>query len=438
MLASKQSWFGIIFLYLCCVSTTYAQLDPATALQYLVHDDGRVATASQTFPSRKAFYQSDTFKNAGLRCATRPSLIGFGPGTRGQSDCTLTLTNPLPIYSPSVEKYRIPVVVHVIQDSNGDGNISNATIASQIDILNEDFLSLPGTNGAPGTDVQIKFYLATTDPLGNPTNGITRSINDTWFADDGEYWNTLAWDTHRYVNIYTNSVGGALGYVPDLPQGGLAGNASDRVVILWSAFGRDSAGGPPFDQGRTLTHEIGHYLGLEHTFFGGCASGDCYTVGDLICDTSSQVTEGFGCPVGQNSCPEDGLDSIHNYMDYSDDTCMTEFTPEQANRMRCSLLNWRPQLYEIAYPNVYVDFLYTGTETGTEVLPFNTLAEGLALVEPAGAITLAAGDSTEILTITQNVTLQSGGGTVRIGISGVPDSRSTVGYITRSSDNAEN
>ena len=162
-----------------------------------------------------------------------PAFEGVSP-----SDCSFSFTNPDPIYHPSVASYVIDVVVHIIQNTGGSGVITPATVQSQIDILNEDFLALPMTPGEDGEDVQVQFRLATVDPDGNPTSGITTSVNNTWFNDGGSYWNTLAWDTNRYLNIYTNSAQGALGYVPNLPQSGHAGSNSDRVVILWSSFGR--------------------------------------------------------------------------------------------------------------------------------------------------------------------------------------------------------
>lgn len=287
------------------------------------------------------------------QCGTISSKILAPLKSLPQADCTFSFTNPAAQYDPSVVKYRIPVVVHIIQSAGGSGMISDALVQSQIDVLNEDFLALTGTPGAPGADIQVEFYLATEDPGGSPTTGITRTTNDSWFSDFGNYWDTLAWDTSQYMNVYTNTAGGALGYVPDLPQGGIVGLNLDRVVVAWDAFGRNAPGGPPYDQGRTLTHEVGHYLGLEHVFLGGCAtdsSPGCYSTGDLVCDTASQVIATAGCPGGQDSCAGGGVDNIANYMDYSDDTCMNMFTGEQARRMRCSLENWRPDLFELATP----------------------------------------------------------------------------------------
>ena len=276
------------------------------------------------------------------RCGTKDKeavdlgLLGGSP-----SDCTFNSTNPNAAYDPSVTLYRIPCVVHVIT-SGSQGNLSPACVESGIRILNEDFLALPGTNGGPGTDTQIEFFLAEVDPNGNPTNGITYTNNNSWFNDNGSYWNTLAWDPDRYLNIYTNTASGALGYVSTFPQEGGAGSNSDRVVILYSTFG-DCATLFPFNLGRTLTHEVGHYLGLFHTFQGGCG-GNCSNSGDLICDTNSQSFPNSGCG-SPSSCGS--LDPVHNYMDYSDDSCMYEFTPDQARRMRCSLEFYRPDLAEV-------------------------------------------------------------------------------------------
>lgn len=274
------------------------------------------------------------------RCGTPTQLSAVSVDI---ADCGPNSTNPGP-WAP-VTVIRIPVVVHVISNTSGTGNLSDALVQSQIAVLNEDFRAAAGSPAATGFDTKIEFFLATTDPLGNPTNGIRRYTNNTWFNDTGSYWLSIAWDTTRYMNIYTNSAGGGgvLGYVPDLPQGTSVLNTSaDRVVILYSAFGRPATGGAPYNQGRTCTHEVGHFMGLYHTFQGGCGTTSCYTTGDRICDTQPEQTARFGCPVGATSCATP--DPIRNFMDYTDDTCMTGFSPEQGARMRCTLANYRPTL----------------------------------------------------------------------------------------------
>ncbi len=314
-------------------------------------DESAIRMGGRTFATWTDYFGSEYFEQNGKRCG-KPASVLTAARIADPSDCTYTFTNPSGDYDTTT-RFRVPVVFHIIEHSNGNGQISDALVNSQVDILNEDFQAIASTPGAPGYDAGIEFVLADTDPGGSPTTGITRTENNTWFADGGNYWDTLAWDTSRYMNVYTNEAGGNLGYVPDLPQGGIAGDNSDRVVILWNTIGRDAPAGPPFDQGRTLTHEVGHYLGLEHTFTGGCAAGSspgCYTSGDLICDTNSEADSTDGCPGSQSTCGS--ADPVHNYMDYSDDTCMDNFTDEQSHRMRCSLLNYRPDLYGLAVPPV--------------------------------------------------------------------------------------
>ena len=312
-----------------------------------IHSDSEIIVNGEPHDSWEEVIASGYFHQDGARCGIDRMMMPIGGDMQaagGGSDCTFGMTNVRPQYDPSAAKLRIPVVVHVIQSANGTGFISESRVRSQIEILNEDFQAIPGTNGANGEDARLEFYLATQDPSGNPTDGITYTTNTTWFNDFGSYYNELAWDTSRYLNIYTNSASGALGYVPGLPQSGIAGSPVDRVVCLYSAFGRD-APLTPFDLGRTATHEVGHYLGLFHVFDGGCSSGDCNLTGDLICDTNAVGNPTFGCPSSRFGCG--GPSPFDNYMDYSDDICMERFTAEQINRMRCSLVNYRPDLYEV-------------------------------------------------------------------------------------------
>ena len=319
-----------------------ALLASTAAAQQAQLQEPVIRVAGQEFATWQEFAQSTLFKSLQLRCGLAPQ----DPNAESRfppSDCSGGSTTIKPQYNPSNGTFQIPVVVHVIMNNAGtQGVISDALVDSQIQILNEDFQALAGTNGAGGTFTNIQFYLADRDPGGNPTTGITRSQNTTWFNDSGSYWNTLAWDTDRYLNFYTNQAGGSLGYVPGLPQGGIVGNNADRVVILWSTFGLNAPFGPPYNKGRTATHEAGHYFGLYHPFQGGCAAaGNCYNNGDVICDTNPDGTPHFGCP-NSNSCGSP--DPVNNYMEYTDDLCMNQFTPEQTNRIRCTIENWRPDL----------------------------------------------------------------------------------------------
>lgn len=282
------------------------------------------------------------------RCGTVHAQNPVGVGA-DSPDCNYNQTNPSSQYAPT-SVLRIPVVVHVIQRTNGVGFLSNTLVQSQITVLNEDFRALSGTPGQNGVDSKIEFFLATQDPNGQPTTGIVRHTNNTWFNDGGGYWVTIAWDTSRYLNIYTNQASGSLGYVPDLPQGGsVLGTSADRVVCYYATFGRPGLAGPPYNTGRTATHEVGHYLGLFHTFHGGCGGGNCYTSGDRICDTNAESGPRYGCPTSAVSCGSP--DPIRNYMDYTDDTCMQGFTSEQVRRMRCTLGFYRSQLAQPAGPS---------------------------------------------------------------------------------------
>lgn len=282
------------------------------------------------------------------RCGT-PTGPGAGIGI-DHPDCSYTQTNPLAVYAPTA-LLRIPVVVHVIRNTSGQGNLSAALVQSQITVLNEDFRARSGTAGASGVDTMIEFFLATRDPVGAPTSGIVHHTDNSWFNDNGAYYNAVAWDTQRYLNIYTNNTGNGtlLGYVPALPQASSVLNTpADRVVIHYASFGRPALGGAPYGLGRTTTHEVGHYLGLFHTFDFGCDAGSCYSSGDRICDTAPEANARFGCPVGASSCGTP--DPVRNYMDYTDDACMTGFTAEQARRMRCTLQHYRPGLAQPAGP----------------------------------------------------------------------------------------
>lgn len=281
----------------------------------------------------------------GCRTLTLPTAMLLDP-----SDCSATSSSPTAIYDPG-PVYTIQVVVHVIQDSACvQGAISDALVASQIEVLNEDFGALPSTPGAAGVDTGIRFELASVDPDGQPTTGITRHCNTTWFNDQTQtnpYYETLAWDPDRYLNLYSNSAAGARGYVPFLPalDPGQIGTNADRVVVNWQAFGRPGPI-PAHADGRTATHEIGHFFGLFHVYYQGCGSATppaCYSTGDTLCDTPPDATSHQGCMTSATSCGGVPVPA-ENYMELSDDTCLTGFTLEQARRLRCTIASYRASL----------------------------------------------------------------------------------------------
>jgi PKD repeat protein len=271
--------------------------------------------------------------------------------------------------------YYIPVVVHVIHNGEAVGtgtNVSFAAIQSQIDVLNEDFRKMLGTNGynthPSGADTKIEFCLAQRRPDGSAftpgepgVNRINRStagftappfstgyINATiknWTYNGGVATATRGWSPAKYMNIWLCDIsGGILGYAqfPQSPLGGMGcatpATATDGVVFLYNSIGKSAVTGfaGPYNEGRTATHEIGHWLGLRHIWGdGGCG------VDDFCGDTPLSDAANYGCPV-TNSCVDpapDPNDMVENYMDYTDDACMNIFTYDQMTRMRTVLEN---------------------------------------------------------------------------------------------------
>lgn len=239
----------------------------------------------------------------------------------------------------------IPVVVHVVY-RNSTENISTSQIASQMQVLNEDFRRLnadasntPSVFQGVAADVEVEFCLASSDPQGNPTDGITRTsttVNGFGTNDNVKFSSSGgkdAWPASDYLNIWVCNIGGGiLGYA-QFP-GGPAN--TDGVVVGYQYFGTTGTATAPFNLGRTATHEVGHYLNLRHIWGDGNCNAD-----DFVTDTPRAGGPNYtGSPCnfpGANSCNEgsgDLPDMFQNYMDYSDDGCMNLFTAGQTGRMR--------------------------------------------------------------------------------------------------------
>ncbi len=241
----------------------------------------------------------------------------------------------------------IPVVVHVIHNG-GVENISDAQIQSQIDVLNEDFRKMAGTNGdGNGVDTEIEFCLAKISPDGHCTNGIVRV--QSALTNHLPYQRNLLkelsfWDNTRYLNIYViKSIGGGSGTAGYSSYPGGSPDA-DGIVVRHNYFGRTETASATL--GRTTTHEISHWFGLYHTFNNGCGTDTC-TDGDYICDTPPAANPNYGCPV-VNSCSNDFPDvndQVANYCDYSDDDCKNMFTAGQKARMDATLNTFRTLIW---------------------------------------------------------------------------------------------
>lgn len=242
-------------------------------------------------------------------------------------------------------RITIPVVVHVVYKRQEE-NISKTQISSQITALNKDFqaqnpdhANVPPVWQGLVADPRIQFKLASKDPRGGATDGITRTATNR--SSFPAYKNPVkkrseggapGWPASRYLNLWVCNLGdGLLGYA-QFPGGPAR---TDGVVILYSAFGTTGAVQPPFDKGRTATHEIGHWLNLRHIW---ADTIDC-SGSDQVSDTPNAKGPNYGKPSFPRISCSNGPngDMFMNYMDYTDDDAMFMFTPGQVMRMNAAL-----------------------------------------------------------------------------------------------------
>lgn len=247
--------------------------------------------------------------------------------------------------------YIVPAVFHVIHDG-GSSNISDAKVLSQVTATNNHFRRVPGTVGySEGTDTRIQLATATIDNQGNTFNGITRHFNPalavhTSTGPNDEYIdlvNLIFWPGYLNVYIVKEVEGSVIGYtfIPD----NFGGN-SRAIVMSHDFWGTLSPLVGGYTQGKSFTHELGHWLGLRHPFgpgTGGIAegcngmdNGNCATLGDRVCDTPQSFEAGFSCNGNVSTCEEtpcDRNDWVELYMDYASGNCRDVFSPGQADRM---------------------------------------------------------------------------------------------------------
>ncbi len=227
-----------------------------------------------------------------------------------------------PAVEPNVTGGNIKVFFHVVNKGTGvaNGNVKRTMIDDQIAVLNAAYAGTGWT-----------FTLKRID----------RTTNTAWFnaghgtANEAAMKNALHKGTADDLNIYSTNVGGDLLGWATFPSDYQSDPEGDGVVILHSSMPGGSA--VPYDLGDTATHEVGHWMGLYHTFQGGCTG-----AGDMVADTAAEKNPAFGCPAGRDTCPtKPGSDPITNFMDYTDDACMNTFTAGQDTRMDSQFTTFR-------------------------------------------------------------------------------------------------
>ncbi|WP_426733727.1 zinc metalloprotease [Myxococcus faecalis] len=212
----------------------------------------------------------------------------------------------------AVGSVTVPTYFHVINKGTGiaNGDLPESQINAQMAVLNAAYQNTP-----------FRFVL----------QGITRTTNSKWYAlksgsaNERAMKKALRQGGKESLNIYSaNLSGGLLGWAT-FPSSYASNPQQDGVVILYSSVPGGTAA--PYNEGDTGTHEVGHWLGLYHTFQGGCTG-----AGDSVSDTPAEASPAYGCPTGRDTCSGGGLDPITNFMDYTDDSCMNTFSAGQVTR----------------------------------------------------------------------------------------------------------
>jgi hypothetical protein len=270
----------------------------------------------------RSWKSQQAFIDAGLRCAAR-QVDDIEAAEIDRAVNRRRAERP-DLFAAPAQPTTVNVYFHVIRRGTGtaNGDIPTSQINAQIAVLNDAF--------APAG---FGFNLV----------GVDRTTNASWFSmtpgssAESAAKAALRQGTAEDLNIYSTDGGGYLGWAT-FPSSYAGDPSDDGVVILFSSVPGGTTA--PYNQGDTATHEVGHWLGLFHTFQGGCSDGD------LIADTPAERSPAFGCPVNRDSCKGKrmpGLDPITNFMDYTDDACMFEFTNNQDSRMQAQWTTFRAE-----------------------------------------------------------------------------------------------
>lgn len=269
----------------------------------------------------RSFINKKAFIDAGLRCGARH--IDGDEATEIETAVERHLAAKRASARPgdlvaAAASTVVNVYWHVINNGVGaaNGDIPDSQIAEQINVLNAAYANYGFTFALVATGRTTSSSWYTAGP-GTTAESVMKSTLRQGTADD--------------LNIYSSNPGGGLLGWATFPSSYQAKPKDDGVVVLFSSVPGGTAA--PYNLGDTGTHEVGHWLGLYHTFQGGCAR-SATSGGDLVSDTPAEKSPAYGCPTGRNSCTNlAGLDPITNFMDYTDDACMNTFSAGQGARM---------------------------------------------------------------------------------------------------------
>jgi hypothetical protein len=325
---AQMALAGLTALTLALGPNLAEAAEPAAANGRAVADVAAQATDADTGPAfvfqGRVYASQKAFIDSGARCATR-NVSEFEQRIlelSHQSWRAERAARGERVGDRAPGSVVVPVYFHVINQGSGiaNGDVPQSQIDQQIAVLNAAYSSSP-----------FVFQLA----------AVTRTTNAAWYTmakgstAESQAKAALRQGGAGALNFYTANLGGGLLGWATFPSDYAAQPKNDGVVVLFSSLPGGSA--VPYDEGDTGTHEVGHWVGLFHTFQGGCNR-----TGDQVADTASERSPAYGCPTGRDSCRRQaGVDPITNFMDYTDDACMFTFTPGQFSRMDAQFQQYR-------------------------------------------------------------------------------------------------